>query len=281
MIPGRGYWKINRRWKWNNMANEEAKPSNRPIWSGSITIGLVNVPVRLYTMIRDQAFSFRLLHIDDGQPLRYERVCIRDNKVVEWKDTVKGYEIRKNEFIVFRKEELDAIRPESDSRIRLDKFVSLLSIDPVYFDKSYILVPDRSIDAYSLLMTVMQQEGKAGMGKVTLRTKEYPVVVYEYKGALILTTLRYANEVVQPAGMEELAKLKKPAQKEMELAQKIIKDLSGEFDIRDYSDGYREKMEKLIEAKMKGEIVVAELPRKEEVKELMVALQETIKQLSK
>lgn len=258
-----------------------AKPSQRSIWSGSITIGLVNVPVKLYTMIRDQAFSFRLLHNEDGQPLKYERVCIKDDKVVDWKDTVKGYEIRKNEFIVFKKEELDSIRPESDTRIRLDKFVSLLSIDPVYFDKSYILVPDRSEEAYSLMMTVIQQMGKAGMGTVTMRTKEYPVVVYEYKGALILTTLRYANEVVNPGNMEELSLLKKPGKKEMELAEKIIKELTGEFDITEYRDGYREKMEKLIETKMKGEVVVAQVPKKEEVKELMVALQETINRLRK
>ncbi len=261
--------------------NDKIKSSNRPVWSGSITIGLVNVPVKLYTMIRDQAFSFRLLHNEDGQPLKYERVCIRDDKVIDWKDTVKGYEIRKNEFIVFKKEELDAIRPESDQRIRLEKFISLLSIDPVYFEKSYILIPDRSDEAYSLLMTVIQQEGKAGMGKVTLRTKEYPVIVYAYKNALILTTLRYANEVVDPGGLEELAELKKPSQKEMELAGKIIKELSGEFDITEYRDGYREKMEKLIEMKMKGEVIVAEAPKKEEVKELMVALQETIKRLGK
>lgn len=265
------------------MAKEEdtAKPSSRPFWSGSITIGLVNVPVKLYTMIRDQSFSFRLLHNIDGQPLKYERVCIRDNKVIDWKDTVKGYEIRKNEFIVFKKEELEALRPETDERIKLDKFISLLSIDPVYFEKSYILVPDRSEEAYSLLMTVMQQEGKAGMGKVTLRTKEYPVIVYAYKGALILTTLHYAFEVTNPADMEELTKLKKPSEKEMELAEKIIKELSGEFDITEYRDGYREKMEKLIEMKMKGEVIVAQVPKKEAVKELMVALQETIKQLAK
>ena len=260
---------------------ETAKPSSRPFWSGSITIGLVNVPVKLFTMVRDQSFSFRLLHNIDGQPLKYERVCIRDSKVVDWKDTVKGYEIRKNEFIVFKKEELDAIRPESDERIRLDKFISLLSIDPVYFEKSYTLVPDRSEDAYSLLMTVMQQEGKAGMGKVTMRTKEYPVVVYAYKGALILTTLHYAFEVTNPEDLEELTKLKKPPEKEMELAEKIIKELSGEFDITEYRDGYREKIEKLIEMKMKGEVIVAEVPKKAEVKELMVALQETIKQLAR
>lgn len=261
--------------------NDKAVPSHRPIWSGSITIGLVNVPVKLYTMIRDQAFSFRLLHIADGQPLKYERVCIKDDKVIDWKDTVKGYEVRKNEFIVFTREELDAIRPESDQRIRLDKFVSLLSIDPIYFEKSYILIPDNSNDAYSLLMTVIKQMGKAGMGKLTMRTKEYPVVIYEYKGALVVTALRYANEVVFPGVMEELKELKKPEKKEMELAEKIISDLSGEFDITEYTDGYRARMEKLIESKMKGEIVIAEAPKKEEVRELMAALQETIKQMSK
>ncbi|CAG0992278.1 Non-homologous end joining protein Ku [Methanosarcinales archaeon] len=258
---------------------DTTKHSGRPIWSGSITIGLVNVPVKVYTMIRDKAFSFRLLHNDDGQPLKYERVCIKDDKVVDWKDTVKGYEIRKNEFIVFKKEELDAIRPESDQRIRLDKFISLLSIDPVYFEKSYILVPDKNTDAYSLLMTAIRQEGKAGMGKITMRTKEYPVVIYEYKGALILTTLHYADEVVNPVVMEDLTKLKKTSQKEVELATKIIQGLSGEFDITEYRDGYREKIEKLIEKKMKGEVIVAQVPKKEEVKELMVALQETIKKL--
>lgn len=260
---------------------ETAAQTHRPIWSGSISIGLVNVPVRLYTMIRDHSFSFRLLHREDGQPLRYERVCIRDNKVIEWKDTVKGYEIRKNEFLVFDKAELDAVRPESNNRIRLDKFVSLLSIDPVYFEKSYILVPDRSEEAYSLLMNVIGQMGKAGMGKITLRTKEYPAVVYAYKGALILTTLRYASEVAIPSEIEELKELKQPSRKEMDLAEKIIRELSGEFDIAEYRDGYREKIEKLIETKRKGEVVIAEAPKKEEVKELMIALQETIKKLGK
>jgi DNA end-binding protein Ku len=270
-----------RHWKWGEMSKETAKPSTRPIWSGSISIGLVNVSVKLYTMIRDQAFSFKMLHNEDGQPLKYERVCTKDKKVVEWKDIVKGYEIRKNEFVVIQKEELEAIRPESDTRIRLDKFVSLLAIDPIYFEKSYIMVPDKSEDAYSLLMTVIQQQGKAGMGRVTMRTKEYPVVVHVYNNALVLTTLRYAYEVVDPQDMEELRELKKPGKKELELAVKIIEDLSGEFDIAEYRDAYRDKLEELIEKKMKGEVVVAVAPKQEEVKELMVALQETIKQLGK
>jgi Ku protein len=155
----------------------------RPFWSGSITIGLVNVPVRLHTMVRDRSFPFRLLHRDDGQPLKYDRVCTRDGRVIPWKDTVKGYEIRKGEFLVFEPDELKAIKPESDRKIRIDRFVYYLSLDPVYFESSYILVPDRSEEAYGLLLTTMQELGRAAAGTITLRTKEYPVVVHVYDGA--------------------------------------------------------------------------------------------------
>lgn len=260
---------------------KSAKPSSRPIWTGMISIGLVNVPVKLYSMIQSQGFSFRLLHKEDGQPLKYERVCVKDEKVVSWDDVVKGYEVRKNEFIVIEKEELDSIRPESDERIRIDKFIDYLSIDPVYFEKSYILVPDKSDDAYSLLLTSFQSLGKAGVGKVTLRTKEYPSLIHAYKDALVLTTLRYAYEVVDPHDVEELKGLKEPKKSELSMALKIIENLSGEFDISEYRDTYLERVEKLIQKKMKGETVRAEAPKKEEVKELMVALEETIKQLGK
>jgi DNA end-binding protein Ku len=258
---------------------EKAKPSTRPIWRGRISIGLVNVPVKVFAMIHEQAFSFRLLHKKDGHPLKYERVCVKDNKVVEWSDVVKGYEVRKNEFVLLKKDELESIRPESDERIRIDKFIEYLTIDPVYFEKSYILVPDKSADAYSLLLTAFRNLGKAGIGTITLRTKEYPSLIHVYKDALVLTTLRYAYEVVDPGDMEELKGLKEPKREELEMAVKIINNLSGEFDISSYRDTYVEKVEKLIEKKMKGETIVAEAPKKEEVKELMVALQETVQKL--
>jgi DNA end-binding protein Ku len=260
---------------------EEAEPPKRPIWRGRISIGLVNVPVKLYTMIRDKSFSFRFLHKEDGSPLKYERVCTLDGEVVNWADIVRGYEIGKDEFVVFSKEELDAFRPESDERIRIDKFVNLVSIDPLQFDKSYILAPNQSKDAYSLLLSAFQKMGMAGVGRFTLKNKEHPIVIHEYKDALVLTTLRYANEIVDPLDLEELKNLKKPTKEELELATKIIENLSGEFDITEYSDGFREKVAELIEKKMKGEKIVVEKPQKEEVKELMVALQETLKKLKK
>lgn len=261
--------------------SEEKKPRipRRPIWSGSITIGLVNVPVKLYAMTFDKGVSFRFLHKTDGQPLRYERVCIKEDKVVPWEETAKGYEISKDQFIIFTKEELQAAKPESDRRIRIDKFVDYLSVDPVYFERSYALAPDGSSDAYALLMNTLQKAGKAGAGRITLRTKEYPVLVYTYKGALIITTLRYAYEIADLNELEVLKKLKEPSKGELDLAAKIVNDLSGEFDITEYRDAYNEKIEALIQKKLKGEKITAEKPVKEEAKELMVALEETLKQL--
>ena len=255
--------------------------SKKPIWSGSIVIGLVNVPVKLYPMIFDKSISFKFLHKTDGQPLRYQRVCIKEDKVVDWENVVRGYEVRKGQFIVFEKEELDAARPESDSGIRIDRFVNYLSIDPIYFETTYALAPDKSSEVYSLLLSALQQMGKAGAGRITLRTKEYPALVYARNGALLLTTMRYPYEVADPCELEELKELKEPNPTELDLAKRIVADLSGEFDIAVYKDSYKEKIEELIKKKMKGETISLERPVKEEAKELMVALQETLKQLKK
>jgi DNA end-binding protein Ku len=251
------------------------------IWSGTITIGLVNVPVKLHTMIFDKSVTFKFLHKTDGSPLKYQKVCIKEDKVIPWEDIAKGYEIRKNEFVVFTNEDLKAARPESDQRIRIDKFIDYFSIDPVYFDRSYILAPDKNSDAYSLLLTALEKMGKAGVGRITLRTKEYPILVHPYNGALVLTTLRYAYEVADPRKLEEIKELKEPKKEELDLAKKIVTDLSGEFDITEYKDTFRQKIEELVQKKTKGEKIIVEKPVKEEARELMVALQETLKQLKK
>jgi DNA end-binding protein Ku len=260
---------------------EKASAPRRPIWTGSITIGLINVPVKLYAMIYDRGVRFHFLHKLDNQPLRYQKVCTKDEKIVPWPEVVKGYEVGKNEYVIFGKEELEAAKPESDKRIRIDKFVDYFSVDPVYFYSSYVLMPDKSNDAYSLLLQSLEKMGKAGAGRITLRTKEYPVLVHAYKGALVLTTLRYSYDVADLSGFEELKELKAPEKAELELAKKIITDLSGEFDITAYKDTYRQKVEELIKKKLKGEAIIVEKPPKEEVKGLMVALRETLKQLEK
>ena len=261
--------------------NSKVNVPRRPIWTGSLTIGLVNVPVKLYPMIYDRGISFRFLHKPDGQPLKYQKVCTKDEKVIPWEEVAKGYEVAKNEYVLFDKEELEAVKPESDKRIRLDKFVDYFAVDPTYFDRSYVLMPDKSNDAYSLLLAALEKKGKAGAGRITLRTKEYPALVHAYKGSLVLTTLKYAYDVVDPQGFEELKNLKEPEKAELDLAIKIITDLSGEFDITEYKDRYRQKVEELVKKKLKGETVVVEKPVEEEVKGLMVALRETLKQLEK
>jgi DNA end-binding protein Ku len=264
------------------LSDEEQVPPGRSFWSGTISIGLVNVPVKLYTMIRDQSYSFHFLRKKDGCPLRYQRVCTYDNEVVEWADVARGYEVQKGEFVTFTKEELNAIRPESDRRIKIDKFVQYLGVDPLYFQSSYILGPDKSGDAYGLLYAALEKKGMAGIGRYTMRTKEYPVLIHSYRGALILTTLRYPNEVIDPGAVKDIKELKQPTKKELELAFKILDNLTGEFDITEYKDTYRENVKKLIKQKLKGETIRVEKPEKrEEVKELMVALEQTLEQMKK
>ena len=259
----------------------KARASKRPMWTGSVTIGLVNLPVKLYPMIYDKGVAFRFLHKLDNQPLKYQKVCTKDGKVVPWEEVVKGYEVAKNEYVIFGKEELEAVKPESDSRIRINKFIDYFSIDPIYYHVSYVLLPDKSNDAYSLLFTALQKTNKAGVGRITLRTKEYPALLHPYKDALVLTTLRYQYDVVDPHDFEELKELKEPESTELSIAEKIIKDLSGEFDIAEFKDTYREKVQQLIQKKTKGEKITVEKPAEEEVKGLMGALRETLKQLEK
>ena len=256
-----------------------ASAPSRSIWSGSITIGLVNVPVKLFSMIYDKGIAFHFLHRTDGQPLRYIKMCTKDDKIVPWDEVVRGYEVSKNEFITFDQKELDEAKPESDKRIRISKFVDYFSVDPVYFDRTYALLPDKSKDAYSLLLKTLEKTNKAGAGRITLRTKEYPALLHTYKDALVLTTLRYAYDVVDPKDFEPLHKLEAPQKAELDLAVKIVTDLSGEFNITEFEDTYQKRIKEIIRQKVKGEKIHIERPPEVEAKSLMVALRETLNQL--
>jgi DNA end-binding protein Ku len=232
-------------------------------------------------MIYDKGIAFHFLHKVDGQPLKYVKMCTKDDKIVPWDEVTRGYEVAKNEFVTFEKNELEAMRPESDRRIRISKFVDYFSVDPIYFDRTYALMPDKSKDAYSLLYTALKKKGKAGAGRVTLRTKEYPALLHTYKDALVLTTLKYAYDVVDPSNFEDLKQLEEPSKAELDLAVKIVTDLSGEFDITEFEDTYRKKVEEIVKKKLKGEKIQVQKAPEVEVKGLMVALRETIKQLEK
>jgi DNA end-binding protein Ku len=232
-------------------------------------------------MIYDKGIAFHFLHKVDGQPLKYVKMCTKDDKIVPWNEVARGYEVAKNEFIIFDKAELDAVRPESDRRIRINKFVDYFSVDPVYFDRTYALLPDKSKDAYGLLLKALEKTNKAGAGRITLRTKEYPALLHTYKGALVITILRYAYDVVDPKDFENLQKLESPVKAELDMAVKIVTDLSGDFDITEFEDTYQKKVQKLVAQKMKGEKITVEKPSEIEAKSLMVALRETLNQLEK
>jgi DNA end-binding protein Ku len=259
--------------------DEKAQVSRRPFWTGAISIGLVNIPVRLSVLVREHTIPFRLLHRKDGQPVRYERVCNRDNEMVPWEEIVRGFEVREGEYIVLEKEEIDAVRPESDRRIRIDRFINALSVDPVYYNRTYLLLPDGPADAYALLRDTFRRMGRAGIGRITLRTKEYPVLIREYSNALIITTLHYPDELTDPEKVAELSGIPVPGKKEISLAEKIVHDLSGEFEIDEYHDTYRERIEALISSKMTGKTYTVEKPKAAEVRELMSALEETLVRL--
>ena len=258
-----------------------AEAPRRSIWSGSITIGLVNVPVQLYSMIYDKGIQFHFLHKTDGQPLKYVKMCTKDDKIVPWNEVIRGYEVSKGEYITLDKPELDAAKPESDNRIRISKFVDYFSVDPIYFDRTYALLPKKSKDAYVLLLRALEKKNKAGSGRLTLRTKEYPCLLHAYKGALVVTTLRYAYDVVDPQDFEAIHKMKEPEKTELDMAIKIITELSGDFDITEFEDSYMKRVEELISQKLKGEKIHIAKPTEVEAKSLMVALRETVKQLEK
>ena len=230
-------------------------------------------------MIYDKGVSFHFLHSVDGQPLKYVKMCTKDDKIVPWAEVVRGYAVSKNEYVTVDKKELDAAKPESDNRIRITKFVDYFSVDPIYFDKTYALLPKKNKEAYTLLLRALEKQNKAGAGRITLRTKEYPALVHAYKGTLVLTTLRYAYDVVDPQDFEDVQNLKEPEKSELDMATKIVNDLSGNFDINEFQDTYLKRVEELISQKIKGEKIHIEKPPEVEAKNLMVALRETLKQL--
>jgi DNA end-binding protein Ku len=252
---------------------------HRAFWTGSISIGLVNVPVRLMVMVKEHTVPFRLLHRQDGQPIQYRRVCTTGNDEVPWEDIVKGYEIRDGEYIIIEREELEVIRPESDRRIRIDRFINVLEVEPVFYGHTYLLVPDGNPEAYSLLTEAFRRKGRAGIGRITLRTREYPALVREYQEALVLITLHYPDEVIDPATVDEISSVPEPGKKELVIAERIIDDLTGELDLVSYQDSYRERIEELIRRKRQGQTFHVERPKTAEARELMSALEETLARL--
>jgi DNA end-binding protein Ku len=252
----------------------------RSIWSGSISFGLVNVPVKLVTATAPKDVRFHQLHSTDGGRVNQKRVCSVDGEEVDFSEIVKGYEIHKGQYVVVGPEELEALSPESTRSIDIEEFVDLAAIDPLYFEHSYDLMPDGAAERpYALLVEAMAGTGKVGIGRFVLRTKEYLAALRPLDGALVLSTMLFADEVISASDLEiKTTSDTKPSERELTMARQLVGSLSAEWEPEKYTDDYRAKVLELIEAKAAGnEIAVPEEPeRPAPVVDLMAALEASL-----
>jgi len=251
----------------------------RAIWSGSISFGLVNIPVKLYSAVRDREIHFHMLHDKDSQRVKQQLVCPAEDKVVSRTDVVKGYEISEDQYVVVTDDELEALEPKATRMIEMLDFVKMTEIDPVYFQHPYYLVPEeQSGKAYGLLVTAMREAGRIGVGKLVMRGKEYLAAIRPYEDMIILETMHFAEEVVSASEIEERPeKQEPPTERELKLAGQIIDTLSDSFDAQRYHDDYRDAVRALIDSKAEGKEYVMPPPVEEgKVIDLMSALEKSL-----
>ena len=256
----------------------------RSIWSGAISFGLVNVPVKVYSAVSRKTVRFHQLHDKDGIPIRQKRVCPADDEEVPYEHVVKGFEIAKDQYVVIAPEELEALDPKKTRSIDIQEFVRLEEIDPIYYDSTYYLAPAAGAEkAYGLLLKAMSETGKVAIGRVVLRTKEYLAAIRPADDVLVMVTMLFGDEVVDPDRLDELpARDGKAGKREVEMAQRLIESLSVEFDPGRHHDEYRERVLDLIERKAAGEeISVAPAEREEgPTPDLMAALEASLEEAS-
>jgi DNA end-binding protein Ku len=259
---------------------EKAGAPPRAVWSGSLRMGLVNIPVNAVSITRDTHIGLRMLHRSCKTPISFKRFC-QEGEEVPLKDIVYGYPLDRKNYVILEKREIDAAKPESKDTIDLDRFVNFFQIDPHYFEKTYLLLPDRSEEAYSLLRSIMEKTGKAAIGRMTIATRERVVLVHYYQGAIVATTLRYSDELIDPQTFEQLKDLQKPSEHELKLANDIVDGLSGNLEMSGYKDEYKERVEELVRSKMGDKVVTLEKKKKEKpaAKSLMEALRMTAESL--
>lgn len=251
----------------------------RPIWRGSLSFGLVAIPVQLHTAVRENRPRFRLLHAKDKSPIKYERVCQREGTPVAWEDLVKGYEYERGRYVVLTKEDFKAAAVEKDRRVQVSDFVPADAIDDRYFDQPYYLIPDKGGEhAYAVFLQALKQSDRVGIGKVVLRERQHLVAVESIDDRLVLTMLRFANEVVEAPEVPAVDSAKVPA-RELKLATDLIGALAADWDPEQYKDDYHANLQEVIDSKMKGETVVleeGERPMRAEVVDLAERLRASL-----
>lgn len=258
----------------------------RAIWSGSVSFGLVNVPVRLFNATRDKDVHFHQLDEKSGSRIRYRKVSEKTGREVPEERIVSAYELDDGNYVTLTDEEMDAAEPERTHTIDIEDFVALEEIDPIQVDRTYWLVPEDqqgAKKAYALLREALERSERVGIGRFVLRTKEHLVAIRPLQNALVVHTMRFGDEVVKASSLDGLPVRAKVGDRELSAAEKLIDSLATTFDPKRYRDTHRDRLLKVIERKAEGEeIVVEEAPQKEaEVVDLMAALEESVKNASK
>jgi len=260
---------------WNN------QPMARAIWSGSISFGLLNVPVRMYSAVARRNIALREIREKDSARIKHRRVAEGTDEEVPYDEIIKAYELTPGQYVPLTKDEMAALAPEKTRAIEVKDFVDLNEIDPMYFDSPYYLGPaDGAEKAYGLLAKAMKASGKVAIARFVLRNKEHLAAIRSDGNVLTLTTMRFADEVVPVDELDILPdKASKPAKREQEMAEQLIDSLSTDFKPDDYHDEYREQLLALIERKAEGKEIVAsdaEAPKATKAPDLMAALEESI-----
>jgi len=253
----------------------------RAIWSGAISFGLVNVPIKLYSATSPKTVRFHQLHARDGVRIQQKRVCPADGEEVSFEDVVKGFEIAPERYVIVRQDELDALDPRRTKTIDLEAFVELADIDPVYYDSAYLVAPATGgAKPYALLLEAMEQAGKVAIGRFVLRTRQQLCALRPANGVLMLSTMLYGDEVNSPDRLDELEALDDvdANAREVAMAGQLIESLSVPFDPTAYRDEYRERVLDLIDRKAAGEEVAVQpaAAAPAAVPDLMAALEASV-----
>ncbi len=252
----------------------------RPVWSGTISFGLVAIPVKLFHAVRRQSVSFNQLDERNMARIRYRKVNAETGEEVGDDHIVKGYEISKDRYVVVDPDELEPFMPVATKSVDLEEFVDLADIDPVYFDTAYHLAPDGPPKPYVLLARAMEASGKVAIGRFVMRNKQYTAAIRAEDGRLVMSTLAYADEVIDPADIEELQGLEdvEVNDKEVAMAESLVASLTAAFEPEKYRDEYREEVMALIQMKADGEEF--EMPEaaaeKPKVVDIMAALEASV-----
>jgi len=251
----------------------------RAIWKGSIAFGLVNIPIELYSAVRDHRPHFRLLHAKDESPVHYERVCQTEGKPVAWEDLVKGYEYEKGQFVVLTKDDFKTAAVEKTKTIDILDFVDPKDVDERYFETPYYLQPGKGAErAYALLREAIRESGRIGIGKIILREAQHLAALEVIDDALVLTMMRFSDELAELADFQFPAAegLRKP---ELAMARQLIDHLSSTWEPEKYTDEYRDNLMRVIHAKLKGKkprLTGRETPHQAKVVDLMERLRASL-----